>query len=134
MSFLGIRKWKARAARSVSRPSWSFPSSAPSLPLSLPPPSAALSSESFESPFIVEIAAPSSPVALRQQHTRSPQVDLQFSHEPLVPADLFAAASATTRDRDNLFNPYSPSRADGAREELVVVAGDPTDTVRGARI
>ncbi|KZV74971.1 hypothetical protein PENSPDRAFT_731933 [Peniophora sp. CONT] len=114
MSFLAIRsKWKAKS-KAVSRRLAQAPT--PGSSREHPPPSA-VSTESFESPFVVEIGSSPNP-------DKSPQVDLELSTEPLFPSGLWARpGSVSNGSQNHLYNPWEPQSRNGA-EEMVIVGGD----------
>jgi hypothetical protein len=144
MSFLSIRsRFKKSAKRTAAlRAPWissTQPSPVASQQPQLP---SAISSESFESPFVVEIspdsaAASSSALAIDSlRPTESPHVDLQLSNEPLFPSGFFSLPETTLDGSPSLarqqqpWNPYAP-KPGSTPEEIVVVAGDDaTDNVR----
>ncbi|VDB83151.1 unnamed protein product [Peniophora sp. CBMAI 1063] len=114
MSFLAIRsKWKAKS-KAVSRRLAQAPTPGPAR--EQPPPSA-VSTESFESPFVVEIGASPNP-------DKSPQVDLELSTEPLFPSGIFARpGSVSSGSQKHLYNPWVANSRNGV-EEMVIVGGD----------
>lgn len=119
MSFLAIRsKWKAKS-KAVSRRLAQAPTPGPAR--EQPPPSA-VSTESFESPFVVEIGASPNP-------DKSPQVDLELSTEPLFPSGIFARpGSVSSGSQKHLYNPWVANSRNGA-EEMVIVGGDAAEQV-----
>ena len=119
MSFLAIRsKWKAKS-KAVSRRLAQAPTPGTAREQ---PPASAVSTESFESPFVVEIGTSPKP-------DRSPQVDLDLSTEPLFPSGIFArASSASGSSQKHLYNPWVGNSRNEV-EEMVVVGGDAAEQV-----
>lgn len=122
MSFLAIRsKWKAKS-KAVSRRLAQVPT--PGTAREQPPPSA-VSTESFESPFVVEIGS--------ANPDKSPQVDLQLNTEPLFPSGIFTRpGSVSNGSRKHLYNPWE-AHSRNEEEEMVVVGGDAVGQVCSPR-
>ena len=121
MSFLAIRsKWKAKS-KAVSRRLAQAPASA--APTREQPPASAISAESFESPFVVEIGTSPNP-------DKSPQVDLELNTDPLFPSGIFARPSSSLgSSHKHLYNPWAVNGRNEVEEMVVVAGGDGAEQV-----
>lgn len=122
MSFLAIRsKWKAKS-KAVSRRLAQAPTAGNTREQ---PPASALSTESFESPFVVEIGGSPNP-------DRSPQVDLELNTDPLFPSGIFARpGSVSSGSQKHLYNPWAARSRNGVEETVVVASEDGAEQASG---